>query len=269
MTQRLPVADPSGPPFASRPFFRARFHSLSLEAVAAVAGQRDPAAPFAYVVTPNADHVVRLERAEEPVLRAYRMAWLSVCDSRVVRLLGWVLGERFFLVNGTDLAVELFRTVIGPGDTITVIGCDAAGIIRLRSLYPHLQINHFNPPMGFIQHEQQIEQCIKFVIENPARFVFLSVGAPQQELLAERIAASGRAVGIGLCLGAAIAFISGTKVRAPVWVQRAHLEWLHRLLSDPGRLWRRYLVDCPHLLGMVARAWVARRLRPHDRPVSP
>ena len=69
-----------------------------------------------------------------------------------------------------------------------------------------------------------------------------------------RIAEAGDATGCGLCIGASLDFITGRQRRAPRVVQRLGLEWAHRLASQPGRLWRRYLVDGPKIF-RLARRW--------------
>jgi exopolysaccharide biosynthesis WecB/TagA/CpsF family protein len=88
--------------------------------------------------------------------------------------------------------------------------------------------------------------------------VFLAVGSPRQEALAAAIRATGCATGTGLCIGASLEFIAGAQRRAPVWMQRAGLEWLHRLGCDPKRLVRRYLMDCPAIVPLLLRERLAR-----------
>ena len=64
---------------------------------------------------------------------------------------------------------------------------------------------------------------------------------------------AGGAVGVGLCIGASLDFLTGRKARAPLWMRKASLEWLHRLLSEPRRLWRRYLVEGPRIFVLTMR----------------
>jgi N-acetylglucosaminyldiphosphoundecaprenol N-acetyl-beta-D-mannosaminyltransferase len=78
---------------------------------------------------------------------------------------------------------------------------------------------------------------------------------PQQEILANHIANHPSARGVGLCVGASIDFLTGKQRRAPVWVQKAGFEWLHRLLSDPRRLARRYLIECPRIFYLICLKW--------------
>ena len=82
----------------------------------------------------------------------------------------------------------------------------------------------------------------------------LAVAMPQQEILALRVAQAGGAVGVGLCIGASLDFLTGRKARAPLWMRKASLEWLHRLLSEPKRLWRRYLVEGPRIF-LLTMKW--------------
>jgi exopolysaccharide biosynthesis WecB/TagA/CpsF family protein len=73
----------------------------------------------------------------------------------------------------------------------------------------------------------------------------------QQGIVARRIADHSQATGIGLCVGASIDFLTGKQRRAPLWVQKAGLEWLYRLLSDPRRLASRYLIECPKIFYLM------------------
>jgi exopolysaccharide biosynthesis WecB/TagA/CpsF family protein len=72
-------------------------------------------------------------------------------------------------------------------------------------------------------------------------------------MIAHRLQARGKARGLALCVGAALNFLTGAERRAPRWMQRLALEWLYRLLQDPRRLARRYLVRGPRVLGYLLR----------------
>jgi exopolysaccharide biosynthesis WecB/TagA/CpsF family protein len=74
---------------------------------------------------------------------------------------------------------------------------------------------------------------------------------PQQEILACQIAGNPQVRGVGLCVGAAIDFLTGKQRRAPVWIQKIGLEWFYRLLSDPRRLASRYLIECPRIFYLI------------------
>lgn len=208
------------------------------------------------VVTPNVDHVVRLHAAEgvfaERLWSAYRDATLCINDSRILaRLAAW-RGVHLPVVPGSDLTRELLRHV-RAGDRIAVIGGDAATVGELAAQCPPVDIVQHIPPMGLVNNAAALRDAADFVVGAQARFVFLAVGSPQQELLAQLIRAAPAASGVVLCIGAGIDFLTGRAQRAPAWVQHAHLEWLHRLLSDPKRLWRRYLVDGPRIFALALR----------------
>ena len=78
-----------------------------------------------------------------------------------------------------------------------------------------------------------------------------SVGSPQQELIAARVTGG---TGFGLCIGAALEFLTGDQVRAPLVLRKTGLEWAYRLASNPRRLWRRYLVEGPKVF-LLAWRW--------------
>jgi N-acetylglucosaminyldiphosphoundecaprenol N-acetyl-beta-D-mannosaminyltransferase len=122
-----------------------------------------------------------------------------------------------------------------------------------------LRFWHHSPPLGFEHDASAFTATVQFVENNLARLVFLAVGSPRQELLAQALVARGIATGTGLCIGASLDFLAGGEWRAPVLVQRAGLEWAWRLVQNPRRLWRRYLVDDLAIFGLL---WREARGRP-------
>jgi exopolysaccharide biosynthesis WecB/TagA/CpsF family protein len=203
-------------------------------------------APFRYLVTPNVDHMVRLA-ADPGLLPLYRDAWAVVCDSRILQTLAARSGLGLPAVPGSDLTAALLDQVIAPDEPVVVIGGDPELVDALRARYGLTDIRWHAPPMGLRRNPAAIAEAAAFVAAHPARFHFLCVGSPQQEMVAQAIAARGDAVGIGLCVGASLDFLTGKAARAPRWMQAARLEWLHRLLSEPRRMWRRYLVEGPRI----------------------
>lgn len=164
-------------------------------------------------------------------------------------------------MTGKLMPVQSFpRCVHAVGSGPAVTGGDSRldeePIVRATGLIPPPA--HFDPPMGFARDPAAMAAAVAFVLDHPARFVFLAVGSPAQERLAEAIAATGRARGVGLCIGAGLAFLAGAERRAPRWMQMAGLEWLFRLVTNPRRLWRRYLCDSPAVLRLLLRERLAR-----------
>lgn len=235
------------------------FADLDAAAAAALLAARPAEAPFGYVVTPNADHLVRLAR--DPDLAAiYRGALLRLLDSRVVAGVARVLRLPVPRVApGSDLTALLLTRHLRPAERITIVGLRAAWLPALVARCGLAPPAHHDPPMRFAADRAAFAATVAFVLAHPARFVFLAVGSPQQEVLAAAIAATGRATGTGLCIGASLEFLAGASRRAPGWMQRAGLEWLFRLGGDPRRLAWRYLVESPAVFRLLLRA---RRGRP-------
>lgn len=248
----MPIEPPAG---AAIRYLGVDFDGRDTAAILAALADRAAAAPFAYVVTPNVDHVIRLhgDRRDARLAAAYDAAAMRLCDSRVLARLARLDGVRLPVTPGSDLTARLLLDVVRPGDRITVVGSDAAAVALLAARLLGVEIVHHMPPMGMRTNAEAMAAAARFVAEARARFAFLAVGSPQQEYLALAIAARGDAAGIGLCIGASIDFLTGRARRAPRWMQRAGLEWLHRLASQPRRLWRRYLVEGPRIFRIAWR----------------
>lgn len=212
--------------------------------------------PYGYLVTPNVDHVVRLEKKDAglPQLASiYADADLCVCDSRVLSRLARLQGVSLPVVPGSDLTHFLLDHVVRVGDRIAIIGGDAALLEELQKRYPRVTFRQHIPPMGLVRNPAARREAANFVATERPRFTFVAVGSPQQELIAAETKAHAGATGMALCIGAALEFVTGHQARAPRWVQTLGLEWAHRLASAPRRMWRRYLVEGPRIFILAAR----------------
>lgn len=224
--------------------FGLEFDALSTEAVHWAVRSRAPGAPFTYVVTPNVDHVVRLAHAPRAVKAAYEGAWLCINDSRVLQRLAGMLGIDMPTAPGSDLVAALMCDPDLPRDTpIMVVGGTPELVDRLRRFCGLANVMHHEPPMGLRDNPAAMAEAVEAVVAARAEYVLLAIGSPQQELLAAEVARDPRTKGVGLCIGAGLEFLVGAKRRAPALLQRYSLEWAFRLLSEPRRLWKRYLVD--------------------------
>ncbi len=210
---------------------------------------------FRFIVTPNVDHLVRLAKEPDVFKPLYDASWLSVCDSRILELLANFSGVPLKAVPGSDLTQQLFDNVITRDDTINVIGADAEIIAKIKSLYGFEKINHHEPPFGLRHKPEAVKAAAEFVANHPARYTFICVGSPQQEMVANACLERGDCVGLGLCVGASLEFLTGRVKRAPKWMQNLRLEWLFRLASEPKRLWKRYLVEGPKIFWLWIK-WV-------------
>ena len=229
------------------------FADINLAAAARRIADRSKTIPFSYVVTPNADHLVRM--AHDPsLLPLYRDAWLCLLDSRVVARAARLLGlPSPAVTTGSDLTKRLLSSHLGHDERITIIGLRAAHLDALIKQTGIAAPAHYDPPMGFDRDPEELRRAVRFVLDHPARLVFLAVGSPRQERLAAAIAATGEASGTGLCIGASLEFLAEAVPRAPVVMQWLGIEWLHRMLSNPRRLTRRYLIDNPPIFWLLLR----------------
>jgi N-acetylglucosaminyldiphosphoundecaprenol N-acetyl-beta-D-mannosaminyltransferase len=234
-------------------FLGSRFDTGSLEeAVSNILAEARGG--FKYVVTPNVHHMVRLLEEPATMQPLYEQAWRVFCDSRVLSYLAWFSGRKLPVITGSDLTAHLIARAAKQRLTIAVIGPTASACVALGDKYPGLTIVSHTPPMGFIQSEHHVQECVDFVTKTQTPLIFLAVGMPQQEMLARHIVDHPQARGVGLCVGASIDFLTGKERRAPVWLQKAGLEWLHRLLSNPRRLASRYLIECPRIFYLMFRS---------------
>lgn len=117
------------------------------------------------------------------------------------------------------------------------------------------------PPFRALTPDEE-QATLERIERSGAQLVFIGLGCPKQELFAAAHADQIHAVQV--CVGAAFDFLAGTKAMAPRWMQRAGLEWLFRLLSEPRRLWRRYLVANSHFVVQLARELAHRSLRTRE-----
>lgn len=210
---------------------------------------------FRYVVTPNADHIVRIHEARDAEIdAAYADADLCLCDSRVMTMLASLRGTQLPTVTGSDLVAATIGQHVRSGNTVSLIGGGDDILLDLRRLLPSATVIQFQPPARMLEDSAAMTATVNFVIDHPADLIFLAIGSPQQEIVAHRVAATGQAVGTALCIGAGIEFLTGHKRRAPVVLQRMGLEWLFRLCSEPHRLWRRYLLHSPRVFLLLLRS---------------
>lgn len=218
---------------------------------------------FCYVVTPNVDHIVMLHKEGDEAWRpqyrrAVENAALRINDSRILSRLARLSGIALPAVPGSDLTREVLQRLAARDVDVALVGGSEGEVAWLRRALPEARLHHIQPPMG-VRDDPAIQCEIVARIEaaRPA-LTLLAIGAPQSELVARRIAEAGQAGGVGLCIGASVEFLSGTRRRAPRWMQAASLEWLFRLLSEPRRLWRRYLQEGPRIF-LIWTRWERNR----------
>ena len=216
------------------------------------------------IVGPNAQ-LVTLAEHHPRFAEAMQAADLAVPDGISVvlasRLLGVPIPER---VTGGDLMERLCADAAHYGFRVFFLGgLPGAAMMaawNLEQRYPGLRIcGTCCPPPGFENNPQE-QARIRAVIDSVRPdLLCVALGAPKQEIWMYENAAS-LPVGAVLPVGAAFDTQSGLRRRAPRWVQRIALEWLFRLLMEPRRLWRRYLIGNAEFVLLVLRQWLRQNL---------
>jgi len=216
------------------------------------------------VFTLNLDHVVKLRK--DPAFRiAYGRADLITADGFPIVIACRLQGKRVRRVTGSDLIAPISAEAARSGKSIYLFGSNLQVLIKasriLRERNAGLAIaGMFAPPQGFDPTSETARHCIEAIGSSGADLCFVALGAPKQELFADR----GKTLLAGVsfvCIGAGLDFIAGTQARAPQWMQRCGLEWIWRAAGDPQRLLYRYLLCMGALPRVLARAALVSRQR--------
>ncbi len=202
--------------------------------------------PCRFVVTPNVDHAVMFQHRAD-LRSAYSQASLVLADGAPIvlaaRLVGRNLPER---VAGSDLVPGLFAAAQKPL-RVFLLGA-APGVAQqaarqITKNWPQIEVvGTYSPPLGFENDDAENARIVAMVNASETDLLILGLGAPKQELWIHRHHDQLHAK-VALCVGATIDFLAGHRSRSPVWMQRAGLEWLYRVCSEPRRLISRYAHD--------------------------
>jgi N-acetylglucosaminyldiphosphoundecaprenol N-acetyl-beta-D-mannosaminyltransferase len=166
-------------------------------------------------------------------------------------------------VAGSDLIWTIAERAARFGRSIFLLGGAPAvaplAAARLRERFPGLRIaGHHCPPFGFLQDESQLSRLRSAVLGAAPDIVFVGLPSPTAELVIARLQPLLPSAWF-LGLGVSLSFVSGDVRRAPLWTQRAGLEWLWRLSQEPLRLCRRYLLEgLPFAFRLLGGAMLAR-----------
>lgn len=210
-----------------------------------------------YVVTPNVDHIVKLETDAEFV-EVYKHADLVLTDGKPLIWISKYYGEPIpEKISGSDLFPALCARAAERGYTMFLLGA-AEGVAaraarNLMAQYPSLDIvGTYSPEYGFERDEKKIDKIISIVNAAEPDILIAGLGAPKQEkfLYRNRDRLKAR---LSLGLGASIDFAAGEVSRAPKWMSEHGLEWLYRITQDPKRLAKRYLVDDMQILRLALK----------------
>lgn len=210
-----------------------------------------------YVVTPNVDHIVKLESDIE-FQEVYRDADLILTDGMplvwISKLKGSPIKEK---VSGSDLFPKICELSAIKGYRIFLLGA-AEGIAdkaacKLREKYRNLNIiGSYSPSFGFENSPEEINKIIEIINKAKPDILAVGLGAPKQEKFLHKYKDELN-VPVSLAIGATIDFEAGNIKRAPRWMQNAGLEWSYRLLKEPKRMFKRYIIDDLNIIKLILK----------------
>ena len=210
-----------------------------------------------YVVTPNVDHIVKLESDKE-FQEVYKEADLILTDGMpliwISKLKKNPIKEK---VSGSDLFPEVCKLAAYKGYKVFLLGA-AEGVAakaaeNLKEKYRGLNVvGTYSPSYGFEKKEHEIQEIIKMINEVKPDILVVGLGAPKQEKFLYNYRKQLN-VPISLAIGASIDFEAGNIERAPEWMQHSGLEWFYRLCKEPKRMFKRYLVDDMKIFRLILK----------------
>lgn len=164
-------------------------------------------------------------------------------------------------INGPDLMWRYCEQAARRGESVFLYGGlpETLSILqtRLMKAFPGLQIaGTASPPFRALTEEED-EADVARINASGAGTVWVGLGCPKQEKWMAKH--KGRVRGVMIGVGAAFDYHAGRINRAPAWMQNIGLEWLHRLLSEPRRLWKRYIVTNTLFVVLLARQLLFRK----------
>jgi exopolysaccharide biosynthesis WecB/TagA/CpsF family protein len=224
-----------------------RLHSITEDEVIDAVVESLQAGNGGWIITANLQHLWQCEKDAE-----YRSmvdeADLVVADGMPLLWAGALQGTPMpQRVAGSDLVSSLTSAAAEHGRSIFLLGGaeDSADVAAsmLQSRYPQLQVaGTCAPEYGFENDPAQIDRIGDMLVAAAPDIIYVALGSPKQERLIRELRGrlpSAWWIGVGI----SFSFVAGHVKRAPRWMQRYGLEWMHRLAQEPRRLARRYLVQ--------------------------
>jgi N-acetylglucosaminyldiphosphoundecaprenol N-acetyl-beta-D-mannosaminyltransferase len=210
-----------------------------------------------YVVTPNLDHIVMLEKDKEFV-DVYANADLILADGKpliwISKYLKKPIKEK---ISGSDLFPYMCVMCAQNGYSIFILGA-AEGIAKkaadnLCDRFPGLKIvGTYSPPFGFEKDKEELKKIERMIKVSKPDILAVSLGSPKGEKFIYKHLEQYD-ISLGISIGATIDFEAGNVKRAPKWVADNGFEWLFRISQDPKRLFKRYLNDAISIIPIVMK----------------
>lgn len=210
-----------------------------------------------YVVTPNVDHIVKLESDEE-FKKVYDEASLILTDGMPLVWISKIkknpIKEK---ISGSDLFPKICELAAQREYSVFLLGA-AEGVAelagrKLQEKYKGLNIvGTYSPKYGFENDENEINNIVNIINYKKPDILAVGLGAPKQEKFIYKYRDKLN-VPISLAIGASIDFEAGNIKRAPKWMQNYGLEWFYRLCKEPKRMFKRYIIDDMKILKLAIK----------------
>ncbi|WP_045053986.1 WecB/TagA/CpsF family glycosyltransferase [Aliterella atlantica] len=201
------------------------------------------------VFTANVDHLVRLQ-TDKDFLRVYGSADYKLCDSKILyyasKFLGTPIKEK---ISGSDLFPAFCHYHKADSEVKIFLLGAGAGVAKLaqeqinNKVGRNIIVGAHSPSYGFENNIQECDRIIEKINRSGATVLAVGVGSPKQEKWICKYKDKLPSIQIFFAIGATIDFEAGKVKRSPKWMSNAGLEWLYRMMLEPKRLWKRYLVD--------------------------
>lgn len=200
-----------------------------------------------YVVTPNADIIIKLQEDSE-LKEICEEADLILTDGQIlVKLSHWLGNPIKERVCMTDFVWDVCDLAVEKGYKIFLLGGKekalAQAIVNICNVYPDIQIaGSISPPIGFEKSERYLQQINDRLRQSGADILIVFLGCPKQEKFIYNNKDKYQ-IPVSITMGGCVDFIAGSVKRAPKWMQEIGLEWFYRFLQEPTRLFKRYFIE--------------------------
>lgn len=198
-----------------------------------------------FKVAPVASHPIKHAFFENKLKSAFKHFDLILPDGQSLlwaakKLYGFKAEERIY---GPELFMRLLKVAEKSDITVLLYGNETDRLVKkITKILPKLRVINLADLKGKLIDEEDIAQLERRAKKYKRAILFIGIGSPAQHYLVSSLEHIKMPI---VAVGAAFDFVAGAKKQAPDWIQDIRLEWLFRLMSEPKRLWKRYLIDAP------------------------
>lgn len=224
------------------------------------------------LVTPNVDDMMKHQRDEE-FHRYASEAEYCVCDSKILLLASKFIGQPLKeAIPGSSFFPKYCEYHKDDDTKIFLLGAkEGVGEEAKRRINEkigrEIVVDTYSPPFGFEKNEAECEHIVEKLSKSSANVVLVGLGNPKQTKWIYKYKDRLPNIDVYLALGATIDFEAGNIKRAPVIFQKLALEWLYRLIKEPGRMYKRYLIDDMPFFWLLLRQKLGMYNNPFDKEI--